>query len=96
MSYLTRLPNVPDHDDVRAGMAFYEGSGPAGASCGNCQHRGYWRAGSKPMFNKQTGMLEEKRRHHGGCALFLKFTHRHGPQVKKEWRACKYFEPKQT
>ena len=32
MSYLTRLPNVPDRDDVKRGMAFYEGSGRAGAS----------------------------------------------------------------
>ena len=87
MSYLTRLPNVPDRDDIKPGMAFYEGSGP--------RHRGYWRAG-RTVFNEQTSMLEEKRVQHSGCTLFLKFTHRHGPEVKKEWKACKYHQRKQS
>jgi hypothetical protein len=95
MSYLTRLPGAPDRDDIKPGMAFYEGTGPAGAFCGNCQHRGYWRAG-RTVFNEQTGMLEEKSVHCSGCALFLKFTHRHGPEVKKEWKACKYHQRKQS
>ena len=35
---------------------------------------------------------EERRRHWGGCRMFLKLTHSHGPAVRLEWRACKYFE----
>ena len=67
MSYLAKLPGMPDRDGIRPGMAFYEGSGPAGACCGNCQHRGYWRAG-KTDFDEQTSMLEEKRVHHSVCS----------------------------
>ena len=95
MSYLTRLSGVPDRDSARPGMAFYEGTGPSNTTCNQCQHRGYWRTG-RTIFNEQTGLLEERRTHHTGCAIYLKLSMRHGPQIKKEWRACKYFEPKQT
>lgn len=92
MSYMTKLPGVPDRDDVRAGMASFQGSGPAGKTCESCAHRGYWRTG-KPKFNRQTGMLEETGYRSNSCAMFLKLTHRHGPAVEKKYRACKYYEP---
>jgi hypothetical protein len=85
MSYLTRFPGVPDSDDVKAGMAHFENSGPFGKTCGTCVHRGYWRAG-KSKVNPRTGLIEEKLVHSKGCRMFVKLTHRHGPAVNKDWR----------
>lgn len=93
MSYMTKLPGVPDRDDVRAGMASFEGDGPFGKTCGSCAHRGYWRAG-KSKFNPRTGLIEERGRQSSSCAMFLKLTCRHGPKVEATWRACKHYEPK--
>ena len=88
---MTKLPGVPDTDDVKPGMASFEGTGPSGKTCESCTHRGYYRT-SKPKFNRQTGMLEETRYRSKGCRMFLKLSHRHGPAVDKKWRACQYFE----
>jgi hypothetical protein len=90
MSIMTRLPGVPDRDDVKPGMAHFAGSGPFGKTCETCAHRGYWRAG-KGKFNKQTGLIEERRTRVQGCRMFLILSHRHGPPVKKEWAACKHY-----
>jgi hypothetical protein len=92
MSYMTKLPGVPDTDDVKPGMAYFENTGPAGRTCGSCKHRGYYRTG-KFRFNKQTEMLEETGRRSNSCAMFLKLTHRHGPAVEKGWKACKFYTP---
>jgi hypothetical protein len=91
MSIMTRLPGVPDRDDVKPGMAHFAGSGPVDTTCGDCAHRSYWRAG-KGKFNKQTGLIEERRVRSQGCKMFLVFTHRHGPPVKKEWASCKFYK----
>ncbi|MGY3615721.1 hypothetical protein [Bradyrhizobium sp. USDA 10063] len=93
MSHLTRLPGVPDSGDIRPGMAYFPGTASVvGATCGDCVHRGYWRAG-KTKYNLQTGLLEEKRVRSSGCREFLRLTHRHGPAVNKTWAACKYYVP---
>jgi hypothetical protein len=93
MSYMTKLPGVPDTDDVKPGMAFFAGTGPTDKTCESCAYRGYWRTG-KHKFNTQTKMLEEAGRHSNSCAMFLKLTHRHGPAVNRRWAACKYFQDK--
>lgn len=93
MNHLTKIPGVPDSDDVRPGMAHYTRTGPDGATCGSCIHRGYHRAG-KNKFNERTGLIEETQRRTLGCREFLRLSGRHGPVVDKDWRACKYFEAK--
>lgn len=95
MSIYTRLPGVPDRDDVKPGMASYAGTGPYGATCGTCRSRSYWRA-AKGKFNQQTGQIEERRVRSQACKMFLVLTHRHGPPVQKEWPACKYYEENPT
>jgi len=92
MSFMTRIPNYPDRNDVRAGMASFEGTGPPGKICESCAHRGYYRTSSKPKFNTKTEMLEETKYRSKGCEIFLKLSHRHGPPIDKKWCACKYFE----
>ena len=42
MSHMTKLPGVPDRDDVIVGMAHYAGSGPLGKTCGDCANRTPW------------------------------------------------------
>jgi hypothetical protein len=91
MSIMTRLPGVPDRDDVKPGMAHFAGSGPYGATCGTCLHRGYWRAG-KEKFNKRTGLIEERRIRSQGCKIYMKLAMQYGPPVDKRWAACKYYE----
>jgi hypothetical protein len=79
MSYLTRIAGYPDRDDIRPGMAFFENTGPVGKTCESCAHRGYYRT-DKPTKTK-------------GCRMFLKLTHRHGPAIDRQWKACKYYAP---
>jgi hypothetical protein len=78
---LTKLPGVRDSGDVRPGMAYYTGSGPPGATCGDCRFRGYW------------ANSDRKSR---GCEKFYLLSGRHGPAVKMAWMACKYFEKGET
>ena len=72
---MTKIRGVPDRANLKPGMAHYDGSGPPGKTCGDCQHRGY--------------MTEAGRRY--GCAVFYKLTGKSGPAVGRYWRACKYF-----
>jgi hypothetical protein len=37
MSYLTKIGNVPDSDEVTHGMAHWE-TGPPGTTCDQCRH----------------------------------------------------------
>jgi hypothetical protein len=91
MSRMTRLPGVPDTDDIRPGMASYYGSGPWGKTCGDCAHRGYFKKG-KDKINKKTHLFEDRRVKHNGCHEYLRLTHKHGPKVSEDWAACKYFQ----
>jgi hypothetical protein len=93
MSFMTKMPGVPDTDDVKDGMAYFAATGPFGATCGTCTHRSYWRDG-KTKFNARTNQIEEKRVLHGGCRMFLKLSGKHGPRVEKKWCACKYYSEK--
>lgn len=80
-SHLTRLPGVRDSSEVCPGMAYFADTGPAGKTCGDCAHRGYYRT-----------THDDKTFRTGGCRMFPRLAGRHGPPVKREWLACKYFE----
>lgn len=89
----TDLPGVPDSKrDVRPGMAHYLASGPAGRTCGSCRWRGYQRLAKKVRFDKKTNSEYQRAVHHGGCQMYLKLSGDHGPPVRPDWAACKYFE----
>lgn len=62
-------------------MAHYAGTGPAGKTCGDCAHRGYYRTD-----------CNDKTFRSGGCRMFPRLSGRHGQPVKRDWLACKYFE----
>ena len=79
MSYMTKLPGVPDSDAIKPGMASWEGNGPKGKTCGTCKHRGYYHDDNYRV----------------GCGMFFKLSGAHGPRVLMRWKACKYFEEKQ-
>jgi hypothetical protein len=84
MSHMTKVPGVPDKDDVHPGMAYFSNTGPFCETCGTCAHRGYRR---KIYVN---GV--ERMRNTNGCALFNKMTGKHGGVVQPEWLACKFWE----
>ena len=91
MSNMTRLLDVPDTGDVKAGMAYFANTGPHGKTCAACAYRGYWRS-SKGKFNLRTNQIEERQVLHGGCQMFLKLSGKHGPRINKKWDACKYYK----
>lgn len=96
MGYLTKLPGIPDRDDVKPGMAHFVGSlGDPSKTCGDCKWRGYYRKG-KDKVNPHTQLIESKQVKTMGCREFLRLTHRHGPPVFSEWRACKFYAPRES
>jgi hypothetical protein len=78
MSYMTKLPGAPDRDDIKPGMASWEGNGPKKKFCGTCLHRGYYKNDGHDFSP--------------GCEMFYKLSGTHGPRVLMHWKACKYFE----
>jgi hypothetical protein len=90
---MTRLPGVPNREDVKPGMAHYAGSGPAGMTCGDCAYRSYWRPG-KDKVNPRTRLIETTQKRTLGCREYRRLTGQHGPAVMKEWAACSYFSAK--
>jgi len=72
------------------GQAYFGGSGPFGATCGECIHLGYFRQHR----NKAGDTI--KSTHASGCAKFYEFTHKHGPAVPAHAPACRYFERKEN
>ena len=96
MSHMTKLDGVPDADDAKPGMAYFAGTGPVGKSCGSCKHRGYQRL-AKPRLNKRTNKMVERAFRWGGCAVFRRLSQgRAGPEVERDWKACKYYEPRHS
>jgi hypothetical protein len=74
------------------GMAHWSGTGPAGTTCGGCQHFGYW---YDAMRKRGEAWVETRARKERACALFYKQMHRHPhTALPEETRSCKYFEPK--
>ena len=70
----------------REGQAHFAGTGPFGATCGECVHLGYWRQ----RRNRSGDVVKSVRV--GGCEQFYKLTGKHGPVVPSGTEACRYFE----
>src|SRR5215831_11607027 len=93
---LTKIAGVPDSEDIdRArGMAHFPGSGPAGKTCGDCDHRGYSRQSQNVRWNERRNQYEANWYRHAGCEMFKALTCSHGPVISSDNKACKYFEAK--
>jgi len=89
---MTRVPGVPDSSDVVPGMAHFAGTGPAGKTCGDCAHRGYYREVRRGKWNAEHQAYDFNSYRHLGCAMFKALTGHFGPAVAKDNAACKYFE----
>jgi hypothetical protein len=69
------------------GQAHFAGTGPNGATCGQCIHLGYLKrtytaAGEPTSAGKSNG-----------CVEFLRLIGKHGPAVPRHALACRYFKP---
>jgi hypothetical protein len=74
------------------GMMFWSGScAQRGATCGGCKHFGY----EVPELFDDWGNVLSARKYPARCALYRKYTGRHGKPLNPETAACKYFEAKQ-
>ena len=89
---MTKVPGSPDSSTACPGMAYFAGTGPSGKTCGDCQYRGMWRAGERR--NRNTGLYEDTRYRYGGCVVFHQLAGKHGPPVRADYNACKYFAQK--
>jgi len=70
----------------REGQAHFAGTGPLGATCGECAYLGYWR-------QRRSGNGEiVKTERTGGCEKFRELTGKHGAVVPPATSACRYFE----
>jgi len=94
MSYMTKLDGVPDTDNAKPGMAFFEGTGPVDKTCGDCKHRGLTRQSKKAKWSDKLNQLIYKSYRTTQCSMYKKLSGTHGAAVKKYYLACKYFEQK--
>lgn len=68
------------------GMAFFSGTGPFGATCGQCIFWSYYRQHRDRAGNSTKTMFRK------GCAKYHALTGKHGAIVPAGAAACKYFE----
>jgi len=94
MSFMTKIEGVADTDQAIPGMAFFAGTGPDGKTCGACKHRGLTRRSQKATYSEQAKDFVHKTYRTTQCAMFKKLAGTHGSAVKKDYPACKYFEPR--
>jgi hypothetical protein len=74
----------------REGQAHFAGTGPFGATCGECVYLGYWR-------QRRNGSGEiVKTERDGGCEKFYQLTGKHGPAVPAGTEACRHFERRES
>lgn len=69
------------------GMAHWAGSGPPGNACKQCRFKDYW----AQQRNRHGLGKDAKSR---GCKKFFDLTGVHGPAIRDNLPACKYFEEK--
>jgi len=69
------------------GMAHWAGSGPEGATCGDCVFWGYTKE------TNNFGYSISPRRVHK-CRRFLELTKKHGASIPASAGACRHFQPK--
>lgn len=85
MAHRTKLPGVPDREDIIPGMAYIAGTGPPGKTCGDCWYRWLTRVSANGVEYR----VPE-------CQLFLAYNGgKHGRRISRNNRSCKYFEPKE-
>jgi hypothetical protein len=75
-------------NSTHKGQAYFGGSGPFAATCGDCVFLGYY----QQRRNKSGDATHAVYR--GGCHKFYELTNKHGPIVPANASACKYFERK--
>ena len=74
----------------REGQAHFAGTGPFGATCGECIFLGYWK-------KIRTASLDTVRSQRvGGCEKFHQLTGKHGPVVPPGTDACRYFQRRES
>ena len=71
---------------TRAGMAHWAGSGPAGATCGQCLYWTYW----EQVRNEAGNTVKTRQRK--GCGKYYALTDCHGPALPAVTEACRHFE----
>jgi hypothetical protein len=72
------------------GMMFWSGTCDVpGATCNGCIFYGYTTA-----VRNDSGNTVKTIKHPNSCALFHKYTRRHGKPISPDTLACKYFAPK--
>lgn len=94
MSYMTRLPGVPDTDQALPGMAYFAGTGPIGKRCEHCKFRGLTRESRKSKWVERLQQFVHKTYRTKQCSMFKRLSGSYGAAVKADYPACKYFEPK--
>src|SRR5262249_4404979 len=73
---------------THAGQAHFAGSGPPGATCGDCAFLGYhWQ-----VRNEAGNTVKTVR--YGGCEKYHQLTGKDGPVVPRHAAACRHFERK--
>jgi hypothetical protein len=72
------------------GMAYFAATGSFGATCGECDHLGYY-AQRRNAAGEIVNTTRAK-----GCAKFHALTGKHGPAVPASAAACKYFERRES
>jgi hypothetical protein len=87
---LTTIEGVPEHWQVKPGMAHFANTGPAGTKCGSCAHRGYYKPATR--WNKKGNHWEEYQQNVNSCGKYHKLTGKHGPPVGEDWASCKYYD----
>jgi hypothetical protein len=68
------------------GQAHFAGSGPFGATCGECAHLGYYRQVRNGRGETVATPFT------GGCSKFYQLTGKHGPVVPGHAESCRHFE----
>ena len=91
---MTRLEGVPNRSDIIPGMAYFQGTGPEGKTCGDCKHRGYVREARKGVWSDRLQEVVFRHYRVQKCAMFRKMVGGHGANVKADYPSCKYYEPK--
>lgn len=95
MGTMTKIEGVADADEAIPGMAFFAGTGPEGAVCGDCVHRGYSRESSRGHWNAHLGQTVYRSYHVTKCAMFKKLSGgQHGADIAAHCKSCKFFEAK--
>ena len=74
---------------TKPGQAHWAGTGPAGKTCGQCSHLGYWE-----QVRNGTGDTVYSRRRTGCCAKFFQLTGKHGAVIPPGAGACRHFQPR--